>query len=505
MPPASLSVAGLAKRYATLVLDDVHLDVWTGEVHALVGANGAGKSTLARIAAGLIRADSGRMQIAGQPYAPASKRAAEQQGVRIVQQELNLIDTLSVAENIFFGDLPNRLGFIDYDRLHEQARQRLATVGLDDLDPATPVSQLGVGRQQLVEIAAALSGTCRLLILDEPTSALTSPETDRLFEQLERLRCDGTAILYISHRMEEIRAIADRVTVLRDGRVEATQPTADLSLERIIELMVGRGVAAHVEPETRPLGDVALRVVGLCRGDAVQNVGFEVRRGEILGLAGLVGSGRTETLRAVFGADQPDAGRVTLGPDGPPVTFRHPWQAVQAGIGLVPEDRARHGLLLPQSVRVNTTLGRLDEVTEPWGWIRADTERRTSERVCHGLDVQKESIEQPVAELSGGNQQKVLMARWLLRDCDVMLFDEPTRGIDVAAKRTVYRVLAQWAARGKALVVVSSELRELMTICDRIAVLSAGRLVATFARAEWSETAIMNAAISGYLDESRHA
>lgn len=501
MTTPRLEIRALSKRYASPVLVDVKLDLRPGEVHGLVGANGAGKSTLARIIGGLSRHDTGEMRLDGQAYAPPTKRDAERRGVRMVLQELNLLGTLSVAENIFFDHLPHRYGFVDYRRMNDRARRLLAAVGLPEIDPATPVSRLGIAKQQLVEIAAALSEPCRLLILDEPTSALTTPEIDRLFEQIARLRDDGTSILYISHRLEEIRTIGDRVTVLRDGRLVATEPVGDLSLQRMVEQMVGYAAVDGVSAGSRAVGKVALRVDGLCRGEAVRDVSFEVRRGEVLGLAGLVGSGRTETLRALFGADAPDAGRVTVGATERPRGFRHPREAVRAGLGLVPEDRKQLGLLMPQSIRVNATIATLGAVSDPRGWIRPDREHRAATELCDTLAVQKVSVEQPVVELSGGNQQKVLMARWLLRDSDVMLFDEPTRGIDVAAKQAMYRLLADWAARGKALVVVSSELSELMAICDRIAVLSAGRLVNTFVRGEWTETAIMNAAFSGYLDE----
>ena len=501
-PAPLLQIRGLHKRYAAPVLLDVDLALQPGEVHALVGANGAGKSTLARIVSGLTAPNAGAMRLEGRPYAPRSKAEAERAGVQMVMQELSLVGTLSVAENLFIDRLPRRLGFVDYARLHAMAREALAAVGLDAIDPAMPVSRLGVGQQQLVEIAAALARPCRLLLLDEPTAALTDPEIDLLFAHIRRLKAEGVGVIYVSHRMEELRRITDRVTVLRDGRVVETQPTADLPLDRIVELMVGRELVEQVDLGERAVGPVALRVEGLRRGDAVRDVSFEVRRGENLGLAGLVGSGRTETVRALFGADRPDAGRVFLGDDPAPVAITEPRDAVRAGIGMIPEDRKQQGLLLTQPVRVNATLARLDAVTRR-GWIDPARERATAERLSRDLAVQSASVEQPVLELSGGNQQKVVLGRWLLRDSDVLLFDEPTRGIDVGAKQTVYRLLGELAARGKALVVVSSELRELMAVCDRIAVMSDGALVATFARGDWTEDRIMAAALSGYLHRDR--
>ena len=492
-----LSLRGISKRYAAPVLVDVELDIQPGEIHALVGANGAGKSTLVRIICGLTAADAGRMSLSGRPYAPRTKGDAEAAGIQLVMQELNLVGTLSVAENLFFNRLPRRFGFVDRAALNRWAAEALAAVGLDHIHPSTPVSRLGVGRQQLVEIAAALARPCRLLILDEPTSALTDPEIDVLFEHMRRLKREGVGIVYVSHRMEEIRRITDRVTILRDGRVVETRPTLELSVEEVVRRMVGGARVEAFDRMERDIGPVALRVEGLRSGERVRDVSFEVHRGEILGLAGLVGAGRTETLRAIFGADRPDGGRVFRGGDDEPLSIAEPRDAVRAGIGMIPEDRKQHGLLLPRPVRVNATLAHIGIATQPQGWIRRSREAHVAEQFVDQLNIQTSSIEQPVVELSGGNQQKVVMARWLLRECDVLLFDEPTRGIDVAAKQLVYRLIGALAAQGKAIVVVSSELRELMALCDRIAVLSAGRLTATFARDEWSEERIMTAAIGG--------
>jgi ribose transport system ATP-binding protein len=490
-----LRVRGLQKRYTVPALIDFDLDLGDGEVHALIGANGAGKSTLARIIAGLIRPDAGRMELSGHDFAPESKAAAERAGVHIVQQELTLLPTLSVAENLFLRRLPRRrLGLIDYRRLHRDAVSALAAVGLERVDPRAAAGDLGVGQQQLVAIAAALAQSCRLLILDEPTAALTDAEIERLFEHVDRLRRQSVAIVYVSHRMDEIRRIADRVSVLRDGRLIETGPVAELSVERAIQLMVGRDTLAEPSARARTIGGPVLRVEGLTRGRAVRHVTFEVRRGEMLGIAGLVGSGRTALLRAIFAADRPDAGRVLI--DGRAIAARQPRDCVRAGMGLVPEDRQRQGLLLTQPVRLNVTLARLDAVTRRRIWIDPARERRIATRMQRLLDVRCASIDQPIAELSGGNQQKALIARWMLRDCAVLLFDEPTRGIDVHAKQAIYRQLHDLAAGGKAIVVVSSELQELLAICDRIAVLSAGRLVETFDRGDWTEDRILAAAFS---------
>lgn len=498
-PPGDfLSARGLGKAYGVPVLSEVDLDLRRGEVHALVGENGAGKSTLSRILAGLTRPDQGTMTLAGTAYTPHNKRAAEQAGVRIVLQELNLLGSLTVAENLFLDALPHRWGWIDRPLLERQARSVLASLGLGDLDPGRRVGTLGIGHQQMVAIAAGLTGPCALLILDEPTAALTGPETERLFTQIDRLRREGTCVLYISHRLEEVLRISDRVTVLRDGRMIATRPAAGLSADELIRLMVGRSIETATMRARRKVGVPALTVEGLRREPVVKDVSFAVNRGEILGLSGLMGSGRTETVRAIFGADRLDAGQIGLGPERQPVTFGSPRAAVRAGVALLTEDRKVQGLLLPWPIRANLSLFSLPQLSRRWGWVDGRQEQERTSEWARALGVRCQSFEQPVGELSGGNQQKVVMARWLARHCEVFLFDEPTRGIDVGARAEIYRLLDELADQGKAIVVVSSDLRELMELCDRIVVISAGRVAGTFGRGEWSEEIILAAALSGY-------
>ncbi len=507
--PASdilFEAAGLSKSYPGVdALSDVSFRLLRGEVHALVGENGAGKSTFAKIVSGLVRADAGSMRFRGLAYAPAGKADAQQLGVRMVMQELNLIGTLSAAENIFLGHLPHTLGVIRYGRMRAEARRLMREVGLEDVEPGRLVHALGVGRQQLVEIAAGLSQRCDLLILDEPTAALTDAETDLLFAQIERLRRGGVGVIYISHRLEEIRRIADRITVLRNGKLVATCPAGRASIDQIIRWMVGREFDDVHPPRARPTGEPALRVRGLCRGRRVRDVSFELRRGEVLGFAGLMGSGRTETLRAVFGADRPDAGEVYLYGSQRPARIRSPRDAVRRGIALLTEDRKSQGLLLPLSVRVNVTLANLLPVTWARAWIRSGRERAVTDRVARLISLRYRSGEQAAVELSGGNQQKLVVARWIYRDCDILLFDEPTRGIDVAAKFEIYRLLSDLAGRGKAILVVSSDLKELLAVCDRIAVMSAGRLAGVFRRGEWTQDRIMAAALSGYTSGGKEA
>jgi ribose transport system ATP-binding protein len=423
---------------------------------------------------------------------------AEAQGVHIVQQELNLIPTLSVAENLFLNRMPNRWGMLRRRVLYDRAIDALRLVGLEDVAPDTPVGRLGVGQQQLVEIGAALSRNCRLLILDEPTAALTDPQIDRLFTHIERLRQSDVGVIYISHRMDELRRIADRATILRDGRVVCAERMDNLSTDQIVHLLAGKEVERESHHSQRKLGPVRLQVNELSRGDQVQQVHFHVRAGEIFGIAGLVGSGRTELLRAIFGADRAESGHVGVGESQATQRFKTPRAAVAAGMAMIPEDRRHHGLLLSQSVRDNVTLGNLPAFRSVIGTIRSAAERNAAQQYCRTMDVQCHGLQQRVDHLSGGNQQKVVMARWLMRDAEVYLFDEPTRGIDVSAKATVYHLLNELAGRGRAVVVVSSELRELLAICDRIGVMSAGKMTEIFARGEWSQEKIMDAALRGY-------
>lgn len=491
---------GLHKRYAAPVLTDFDFELAPGEVHALVGSNGAGKSTFARILCGLTRADAGETYLADKRHAPTSKQQAERAGVVMVLQELNVVPTLSIAENIFLPRLPQRLGFLRRGALLHQANEALARVGLDDLDPRIAAGSLGIGHQQLVEIAAALARDCRLLILDEPTAALTDPEIERLFDNIRRLKSQGVGILYISHRMDEIRRIADRVTVMRDGRRIATHPAADGSQTQLVREMAGHDLPVRQHPSRGRPGAPALNVRNLHAGARVQGVSFELRFGEIVGLAGVVGSGRTETLRAVFGASPVDSGGVFV--CGRAARIRKPREAVLAGIAMVGEDRKRDGLLLPQSIRVNTTLSDMPRHAFACSWINLDAETNTATGCCSKLQIQCTSPEQPTAELSGGNQQKVVIARWLVRDCPILLFDEPTRGVDAAAKDAIHALLRRLAAEGKAILVVSSELPELMSLCDRILVMSAGRIAGEFTPGTWSQDAITRSAFSGYLDRT---
>jgi len=497
-----LTVTGLHKSYGPVqVLTGIDFDLRRGEVHALVGENGAGKSTLSRIITGLTRFDAGRLELDDVDYLPRDRRDAEERGIRMVLQELNLVSSLTVAENLFINQIPNCLGWIDRNRLHRNAETALARVGLKNLDPSRPIRTLGVGQQQMIEIAAGLARSCRLLILDEPTAALTAPEIDTLLARIKTLCLEGTSVLYISHRLEEIRRIADRISILRDGVMVATRPADSLSHDEMVRLMVGRELKTRPERKLRPAGPVALEVRKLRRMPMVKEVSFTARKGEILGFAGLMGSGRTETMRAIFGADLRDSGEIFLHNAKRPAKLNSPQDAVRQGIALLTEDRKEQGLLLQLGLRPNITLPSIRRFSSAFGWLQRRSEAEAASRWIHRLAVRCRDAEQQVSSLSGGNQQKVVIAKWLLRDCDILIFDEPTRGIDVGSKFEIHRLLDDLASKGQAIIVVSSDLPELMSICDRIAVMSAGRLAAVYQRGEWTEDKIMSAAFSGHLDE----
>jgi ribose transport system ATP-binding protein len=494
---AVLSVSGIGKTYAQPVLGDIDLTLIRGEVLALTGENGAGKSTLSKIIGGLEAPTTGQMQFQGESYQPTNRTQAEKLGVRMVMQELNLLPTLSVAENLFLDNLPRRAGWINRKRLREDATQAMAQVGLDAIDPDTLVGELGIGHQQMVEIARNLIGDCRVLILDEPTAMLTAREVEMLFEQITRLQARGVSIIYISHRLEELQRVAQRIAVLRDGKLVCVDAIANYSSEQLVTLMVGRELGDKIDLGARQIGEVALSVKGLSRGDKVRDVSFQVRKGEIFGISGLIGAGRTELMRLIYGADLADSGTIELGSPLRSVSIRSPSDAVRQGIALITEDRKGEGLLLTQSISANVALGNMDAVSAG-GLVNTLDEMSLAQRQIDAMRIRSSGPAQLVSELSGGNQQKVVIGRWLERDCPIMLFDEPTRGIDVGAKFDIYGLFGELTRQGRALVVVSSDLRELMLICDRIGVLSAGRLIDTFERDSWTQDELLAAAFAGY-------
>lgn len=499
-----LRMLEVGKDYASTVLDGISLTLRAGEVLALTGENGAGKSTLSKILCGLVPPTRGRMQLAGQTFAPNSRRQAEALGVRMVMQELSLVPTLTVAENLLLGRLPSwgqwGAGWIRQQALHEQAQKQLAKIGLLDISPDTPVAQLGIGQQQMVEIARNLQDDTQVLVLDEPTAMLTNREITHLFEQIALLKQRGVAIVYVSHRLEELKKMADTVAVLRDGRLVDVCPIASVSEQDIVQRMVGRTVHEHDDRPRRVAGPRLLSAHQLGRGEIVKNVDLTLHAGEIMGVAGLVGSGRTELVRLLFGADQADRGELCLYEPGASEPshrkmrgWRSPMHAIRAGVGLVTEDRKSQGLLLGLSVRVNTTLSDLKPLSR-WGWLDLAKEKRVAQHWIQALRVRCQNSEQAVGTLSGGNQQKVVFSRWLHRECKVLLLDEPTRGVDVGARADLYAELDRMTNAGKALLMVSSDLRELMAVCDRIGVMNQGRLVTIFERGHWTEQLILSAA-----------
>lgn len=499
-----LKLDSLTKDFATRAVDQVSLEFAPGQVHALLGANGAGKSTLCKMIAGLILPTQGSMVLAGKKYSPDSKRQAQRAGVQIVQQELNVLATLTLAENLFLSNLPNRWGILSRRTMHRRACEILSDFGLGDLDPHAPASSLGVGQQQLLEIAANTWQPTQVLILDEPTAALSTRESQRLFEKIHFWKNQGVAILYISHRLAEVQALADRISILRDGRLQGTWSRGELQECDIVAKMTNPAKSIAPISSILPASPAessrqALRVEQLRLSPKVQNVSFSLRAGEILGVAGLVGSGRTELLRAIFGADRASGGSLQIADKPACKPFRNPNEAVRAGLVMISEDRKADGLLLTESIAANIQLPMLDRPgLGRFALARTGQARRIAETYCQNLAIRCDSTDQSVGTLSGGNQQKVVLAKWLERDGTVFLMDEPTRGIDVAARQQVYEVIRNLAKAGKGILVVSSDLEELIGLCDSIGVMSNGRWTASFSGPNYEPQAILEAMFAGY-------
>lgn len=496
-----LRAHGICKTFPGVkALDNAQITVRFGRLVALLGENGAGKSTLMNILAGVFPPDAGRIELGGEPVSFRNPREAQLAGISIIFQELNLVQQLSVAENIFLGREPrNRLGLIDYRTMCDDARRLLKTLELD-IDPRTKVSRLRVGAQQVVEIAKALSFDARVLIMDEPTSAISEHEIQTLFRLIRQLKQRGMGIIYITHKLDELAHIADDITVMRDGRFVDSRPYHGTSHDDIIRMMVGRDRSDDFAKAAASGGAAVLQVRGLSLrhpqrpGDYVlRDVSFEVAQGEVVGIFGLMGAGRTELLQTIFGLHpRMSAGTVTV--DEKTCRIRSPLAAIHAGIALAPEDRKAEGLVLPMSVAANISLASLDRATQ-LGWLRLSRERGMASEYRDRLAVKTPSLGTTVRNLSGGNQQKVVLAKWLATKPKVLLLDEPTRGIDVNAKREIYRIVGELAEGGMGVVVVSSELPEILTIADRILVLSEGRLTGEFPRDSATEDDILRAAL----------
>ncbi len=484
----ALRMRGISKAYPGVqALQNVDLDVEHGEVHVLLGENGAGKSTLMKILSGGVPRDAGTIEISGQIATLSSPRDARDAGIAIIHQELSLVPGMTVAENISLGRTPTRFGIIDQRRLVRDAAGVLATLGAD-IDPRALVGSLSLAQQQLVEIARALSLDARILIMDEPTSALTGKETSHLFETIASLTARGTSIIYISHRLDEIFTIGGRITVLRDGRNIATQHVQFADRRELVSLMADRDVDELIPASTRTVGPPRLRVDGLTRGTALRDVSFTVHAGEVLGIAGLLGAGRTEIARAVFGLEPFDAGTIHI--DGVAVTIRSPIGAIAAGIGFVTEDRKREGLVLDRSVCENISLPILPSLSR-LGVVRTGAEERTAMASVQSLRIRTPSVHQLARTLSGGNQQKVVLAKWLATGARILFLDEPTRGIDAGAKQEIYQLIQALAADGVAIILLSSDLPEVLGLSDRVLVMREGRIAASFTGREASAERVM--------------
>lgn len=488
---AVLEMIGISKTFPGVkALDNVQLEVRAGEVHCLVGENGAGKSTLMKILAGAVALDEGEVRIGGEPVHIRSPHHAQQLGVSMIYQEFNLSPYLSVAENIFLGREPRYpfTPFVNWQRMYELARHTLRRINVD-IDVRRPVNELSIAQQQMVEIAKALSFDAKIIVMDEPSATLTEHELNALFSLIHGLKKQGVGIVYISHRIEELFEIGDRVTVMRDGKyvgrldiTEITQRRDDpdraqkilQTRDEIIRMMVARKLdeGGLFPKESFQRGPEILRVEGLCRHGVFHDINLSVHQGEIVGLTGLVGAGRTEVARAIFGADPKDAGQIYL--NGRRIEVRTPRDAIRHGIGLLTEDRKNQGLVLGMTIRENATLANLKELVRGWFFLNTSRERTVATRLAKELEVRAPSIETVVQTLSGGNQQKIVLAKWLFTECKVLIFDEPTRGIDVGAKVAIYELINKLVKRGVGVLIISSELLEVIGMCDRIYVMNNG-------------------------------
>jgi ABC-type sugar transport system ATPase subunit len=485
-----LTFSHITKRFpGVLALDDVSFTVERGECHALMGENGAGKSTLGKILAGVYNADSGELRLEGDPIHPTDPLRARQLGIAMVHQELAFCPNLTIAENLCLGDLPKKFGVVSRDLMRRKARAMLQKIECD-LDVDLPISRLSTAQEQLVQIAGAVGTGASIIVMDEPTSSLSVAESEHLFKLLGQLKQRAITVIYVSHRLEEIFRLCDTITVLRDGRHVATERIANTNHDRLVHQMVGRDVEFKTPHHVAlALGDEVLRVEKLSSRGKFKDINFTIRTGEVVGLAGLVGAGRTEIAQAIFGLDPAATGKVFV--NGQPVKLRSVSKMLAAGVGMVPEDRKRQGLVLTMNCRENASLAALERMTYPLGIIKRSDERAITHNFLTRLQTRMGSIESPVATLSGGNQQKVALAKWLARDCAALIVDEPTRGVDVGAKAEIHNILDELARAKMGLLVISSELPELINLCRRIIVLREGEQVGELDRDNFSQTVLL--------------
>lgn len=491
MDEVILEMAGIDKRFFGVhALKSVQFELRAGEVHALMGENGAGKSTLMKVLCGIHKRDAGEIKFFGKSVDFHNISESQKAGITMIHQELNMMNHLTVAQNIFIGREPMKAGcFIDDKKMEADTRTLFNRIGMH-IDPSAVLGTLTVGKQQMVEIAKAVSRESKLLILDEPTAALTQFEVEELFNIMRELKEKGIGMIYISHRMDEINRISDRVTVMRDGAYVGTVNTKETTKDEIVKMMVGRVIYGDKKEKSNSSADapVVLEVKNLCCGNTVKNVSFCLHKGEILGFSGLMGAGRTEVARAIYGADPMDAGEVFI--NGKKAVIREPGQAVRQGICYLSEDRKRYGLLLDKSVAENTVLSSLTDYIQ-YGWICDRKIRKNAEHYNKALKTKTPSMEQPLKNLSGGNQQKVIIARWLMKNSNIFIFDEPTRGIDVGAKSEMYELMEQLVSEGKSIIMISSELAEIQRVSDRVIVMCEGRKTAELDIADATQETIM--------------
>ena len=488
-----LSMKGITKSFSGVAaLKNAALDLKAGEVVALMGENGAGKSTLMKILTGIYSKDSGEIQYMGQEVCFKGPAESEEAGISIVHQELNMMNDLTVAQNLFIGREEMNGFLIDDKKMNEKARELFKILKID-INPAEKIGNLTVGKQQMVEIAKAISSKAKVIIFDEPTAALTDSEIEELFKVIRDLKKQGTGMVYISHRMDEINVISDRVIVMRDGEYVGTLITKECSKDDIIKLMVGRAIFGEPKTASNVAKDapVVLKCENLNRGKAVKDVSFELRKGEILGFSGLMGAGRTEVARLIFGADKKDSGKIFI--NGKEVTINTPQDAVAHGIGYLSEDRKRYGLIVDKSVEENTVISSLNDFVKGF-FIDKAKSKEVSQKYVESLKTKTPGVSQLVKKLSGGNQQKVVIAKWLVRNSDILIFDEPTRGIDVGAKSEIYALMERLAKEGKSIIMISSELPEVLRMSDMVIVMCEGRITGILDIAEANQEVIMQSA-----------
>ncbi len=491
----ALKLSKIRKSFGpTIALDGVDLELHRGEVHALIGENGAGKSTLMNVIAGSLRPDAGTMEIDGQVYAPANPLDARMHGIALIHQELSLCPHLTVAENVLMGIEPSHMGWLDRDQLVARTSDVLTTFHHADIRPEKRVGDLSVAARQIVEISRAIAAEARIILMDEPTSSLQRDDVEHLFTLIRKLSAEGISVIYISHFLEEVRRISDRFTVLRDGRSVATGEIATISDEELIAKMVGRAQQNLFPVRSSAPGETILDVRNLASPPLLKNATFELRRGEILGIAGLMGSGRTPLLRTIFGLERPESGTITVNKRSLTNRRSTPAMRLIEGFGYLSEDRKGDGLTLNQSIADNVTVTRFNSCSR-FGWLDLGAQRKQTEKLVNALKIRTRGVQQETGTLSGGNQQKVVVARLLHQDADVLLLDEPTRGIDIGSKAQVYETIAACAAQNKAVLMVSSYLPELFGMCDRLAVMSRGYLSEARPVGDWTPELVLQTAI----------